>query len=408
MATGSDSIFAALGRKHVHPFPARMAPELVSEIISSFDRPIRVLDPMMGSGTVLALAQAKRHRAIGFDIDPLAVLISSVWTTAVSEKEIKKKAEGILARSQIEASTMKLRDAYPAGASQATKRFVSYWFDGNARRQLTSLSSAISKVRDQRVRNVLWCAFSRLIIAKQAGASLALDLAHSRPHRYYSSAPSKPFAKFLEAVDLVLKSCPTKSSRRKGPVAKSREGDARALPLKAGTIDLVMTSPPYLNAIDYIRCSKFSLVWMGYSIEGLTKVRSESVGTEVGRFLAHDKEITRILKRLDLQTLSRRRLSIVTAYVDDMRSAMIEVARVLSPGGQAVYVVGENTIEGIYVKNASILKFLAKSAGLTIVGETSRPLPPNKRYLPPPTKHGADSLDTRMRAEVVLRFRKPH
>jgi hypothetical protein len=73
----------------------------------------------------------------------------------------------------------------------------------------------------------------------------------------------------------------------------------------------------------------------------------------------------------------------------------------------ALRLIGENTLEGIYIKNAAMLTLLAKNAGLKLKEETSRRLPPNKRYLPPPTKNGDQLLDTRMRAEVVLRFSKP-
>ena len=135
---------------------------------------------------------------------------------------------------------------------------------------------------DSVIRNALWCAFSRLIISKQSGASLAMDLSHSRPHRVFKRAPSKPFRKFLLAVDRVAKNCIDFEAGANEPATRVNEGDARCLPLADGSIDLVLTSPPYLNAIDYIRCSKFSLVWMGYSIAELRRRRSTSVGTEVG------------------------------------------------------------------------------------------------------------------------------
>jgi DNA modification methylase len=407
MPSKNETILGALGRRHVHPFPARMAPELVCHLIADSKRPIRVLDPMMGSGTVLALAQSKHHHAIGVDIDPLAVLISGVWTTPVSIPKVEAEATKVLARSKRLVKSLSLGDAYPYRASKATRVFVRYWFDGYTRKQLTALSRSIAKVGDASIRNVLWCAFSRLIISKQSGASLALDLAHSRPHRHFTTAPSKPFPKFLSSVDFVLKNSLAKYARTNGPAVKLREGDARKLPIRTGSIDLVVTSPPYLNAIDYIRCSKFSLVWMGYDIAGLSKLRSKSVGTEKGRRLDNDPQIEKILKSLRIEGLSRRRHAVVSAYVDDMRLAIEEVERVLVPGGEAVYVIGENTMEGIYIKNAAILTSLAKNAGLKLREETSRPLPPNKRYLPPPTKNGQQLLDTRMRAEVILRFGKP-
>jgi tRNA G10 N-methylase Trm11 len=80
--TYKKTIFETLGRDPVHPFPARMAPGIALDILAAESEPIRVLDPMMGSGTVLAVARARGHAAIGIDIDPLDVLLARVWTTS--------------------------------------------------------------------------------------------------------------------------------------------------------------------------------------------------------------------------------------------------------------------------------------------------------------------------------------
>jgi len=52
---------------------------------------------------------------------------------------------------------------------------------------------------------------------------------------------------------------------------------------------VVLTSPPYLNAIDYMRCSKFSLVWMGHTIRELRNIRADSVGTEASSVVGRQK-----------------------------------------------------------------------------------------------------------------------
>ena len=213
---------------------------------------------MVGSGTVLALARLKKHKAIGVDIDPLAVLISRVWTTAVEAEEAKARAREVLARAKKLFVGMRQGEAYPSHSDQEDRKFVAYWFDGYARRQLASLAISIGRVRDEVTRNILLCALSRLIITKQAGASLAMDLSHSRPHRAFERAPVKPFRKFLAAVSQVAENCVNQEGLGRGPAARVHLGDARKLPVRSASIDLVVTSPPYLNAIDYIRCSKFS------------------------------------------------------------------------------------------------------------------------------------------------------
>jgi DNA modification methylase len=404
------TIYAALGRHTVHPFPARMSPEIALRVIRSGKKRLRVLDPMVGSGTVVALARSRKHSAIGVDIDPLAVLISRVWTSAVDAQRTNAKAREVLHRARKIFVGLRTAEAYPRRADLETREFVAYWFDPYARRQLAALSIAIARVRDEQTRDVLLCALSRLIITKSSGASLAMDLSHSRPHKKFRSAPVKPFRKFLEAVAYVAENCVDKRSGGRGPAPRVCLGDARKLPVLDVSIDLVVTSPPYLNAIDYIRCSKFSLVWMGYRIPDLRELRGESVGTEsAGSDSKNDPEIQAIVDGLKLSPeLSTRDEAVLTRYIADMRRAMREVARVLVPGGKAVYVMGENTIRGTYIRNSQIISAIAGLCGLRLKERRVRNLPANRRYLPPPSsRNNLAPMDARMRREVVLAFVKP-
>ncbi len=401
----------SLGRKPVHPFPARMAPGIALQVVSGSRRRLRVLDPMMGSGTVLVAARARGHFAVGVDIDPLAVLISRVWTTAVDKSAIRAIAEIVLSRASKDIEFLPIRDAYPARANKETRQFARYWFDTCARHQLAALANAIRRCRDLDAKDVLWCAFSRLIITKQAGVSLALDLAHSRPHRYFEKAPIKPFENFMKAIDRVLENCLSSHERNRGPAASTHLGDARRLNLEDGEIDLVLTSPPYLNAIDYLRCSKFSLIWMGHNTDEIRHLRSIAVGTEVGEYDASRANFAReVIAKLRLKpSLSIRQQAVLSRFVGDMQRAIEEVSRVLAPGGRAIYVIGENTVKGTYIPNAKIITALAKKVGLQLKSRRQRTLPPNSRYLPPPSRgQNRAALDGRIRREIVLEFAKPN
>jgi SAM-dependent methyltransferase len=403
------TIYEALGRDPVHPFPARMAPEIALRVMSDFDRS-RVLDPMVGSGTVLALARAQRHSGVGFDVDPLAVLIAKVWTRAHDVDKVRNGAHRVLHESLSDFRNLSVGEAYPDGADDETSQFIRYWFDGYARRQLTCLASNIRFERCENTRDALWCAFSRLIISKQSGASRAMDLSHSRPHRVFATAPEKPFNKFLDAVERVIGNVIDKRETDRGPATVIKLGDARALNLPDESIDLTLTSPPYLNAIDYIRCSKFSLVWMGHNIGDLRRIRSGSIGTESGSESAidDDREIRGIIDTLRLRPkLNRRYQRILGRYIDDMRSAIAEVGRVLSPGGMAVYVVGENMVHGTYIRTSVIVRKLAELAGLSLKERRTRMLPANRRYMPPPSAgHSGGTIEARMRREIILSFAK--
>jgi len=409
MSQNRQTIFDALGRHPIHPFPARMAPGIALAALAEAKAPLRVLDPMMGSGTVLAMAREYGHHASGIDIDPLAVLMARVWTTAIDDREVIEKGAQVLDRARKIFTSLTQGNAYPSDSCPETRKFVRYWFDEHARRQLASLASVISRVRSAVIRDALWCAFSRLIITKSSGASLAMDLSHSRPHKSFDRAPAKPFDVFNSAVATVAKNCVSSRLSNRGPRTTVGLGDARVLKSADASFDLVLTSPPYLNAIDYIRCSKFSLVWMGYNVGQLRLTRTESIGSEAAhRDATDDVVVHAIVKDLGLRPkLSSRNFALLARYVWDMRGALSEVSRVLAEEGRAVYVVGDSTVRGTYVRNSEIVRSVAELAGLKLVTRRSRALPENRRYLPPPRQADAAApMDNRMRREVVLTFEK--
>ncbi len=405
-----QTILETLGRSPIHPFPARMAPGIALEALGESKTPLRVLDPMAGSGTVLAVARAKGHRAFGVDLDPLAVLLAGVWTRTVDPEAVTEKAAEVLDVAKSASRSLSSGSAYPARSDEETRKFIRYWFDDYARGQLAALSGAISRVRDEAIRDVLWCGFSRLIITKSAGASLAMDLSHSRPHKEYTTAPVKPFNRFLSSVQTVVSNCPQTSTSPVGPKAVVKHGDARKLSIDAASIDLVLTSPPYLNAIDYMRCSKFSLVWMGYNVGRLREIRGESVGAEASSDAALQADwVISLIEQLKLSpTLSARDHAILSRYAWDMGCSLAETSRVLKGGGRAVYVVGDSTVRGTFVRNSAIVAAVAERHGLTLDSRHSRVLPASRRYMPPPRRRARSTpIESRMRREVVLAFSKP-
>src|SRR3954470_22479243 len=91
----------------IHPFPARMAPEVVWDELPARSRRLRVLDPMAGSGTTLVTAKLRGHEAVGYDRDPLAVLLSRTWVTTVRANALRAKAKDVLLRARARAVRLK-------------------------------------------------------------------------------------------------------------------------------------------------------------------------------------------------------------------------------------------------------------------------------------------------------------
>lgn len=394
----------------IHPFPARMAPAIVWNRLSREPSGLRVLDPMVGSGTTVVTAKALGHAAIGLDTDPLAVLISKAWSADVDETRIASHGERVAARARTVYRGMSVGKAYPKNADAETRAFVRFWFDPTSRRQLASLAAAIHELRASPTKALLWCAFSRLIITKTSGASLAMDISHSRPHRVYQTAPVKPLARFEQSLRRVTRGVLFRRNGNAAPEARIMRGDARAIRLPDCSVDFVITSPPYVTAIDYLRGHKLSLVWLGYSVNEIRAIRGTNVGAEVGA--PKNTDVDTMAGELqamgDVEHLPSRQQSILTRYVLDMRAVMAEISRVLVPEGRAVLVVGDSTLRGVFIRNSEAIKRLGKKSGLVLQSVRRRPIEDRRRYLPPPASDGAGKqLQARMREEVIVSFRKP-
>ena len=249
-----------------------MAPDLAQEFLKDCAEGGRVLDPMCGSGTVLRAAVEAGLDCTGVDIDPLAVLMSRVWVTPLDSSRLIDAANDLVQRARDLPD-----DQVEQVADPETRRFMAFWFAPRQRRQLHQLASAL-RLRRQTASDALTIALSRIIVSKEMMASLARDTSHSRPHRVATENDFDVFNGFLKAASHVAKRLAPELIKGKAEVV---EGDARLLNgLEDNTFDLVVTSPPYLNAIDYLRGHRLTLVWLGHDLSSLRSTRSASVGSE--------------------------------------------------------------------------------------------------------------------------------
>lgn len=392
----------------IHPFPARMAPEIALESLAKLESGSLVLDPMVGSGTVLRQAAALGHQAVGFDLDPLAVLISKVGTTPLCDEAFADVKLQVLKRVQ------SLGDDIPhlpwIDDDPETVAFVGFWFAEPQQRALrriacvlSELSTAYSSDDDTAALDAMRLALSRIIVTKERGASLARDVSHSRPHKV---ADTNNFDVFLE----YSKSVATLERRlRQFPlsgITSVRQGDARSLTdISAGSIDRVMTSPPYLNAIDYMRGHRMSLVWLGHSLSQLRNIRSNSIGSERrADDTARPNSYEAVRESLgNLEGLPPRIIGMIDRYICDLIAMVAEIARVLKSAGEATFVVGDSCVRGTFIKNSAAVAAAAVASGMTLVSQSVRDLPSQSRYLP----LKGEALGKRMRTETVLTFAAP-
>lgn len=388
----------------LHPFPARMAPDLALRSLERLTTG-NVLDPMTGSGTVARVAKQRNLEAIGFDLDPLAVLISKVSTTPIRDEVIAdwdKRLLGFARALDFDEITLPWID----GDVEA-ERFVAYWFGDNQRSDLRRIAFALSMSDEiglpADVANLCRIAVSRIIVTKKQAASLAQDTSHSRPHRVALESDYdvfKGFEKSFRSVRKQVVAIPIQGS------ANIQQGDARNMAMVADeSIDAVLTSPPYLNAIDYMRGHRLSLIWLGHRYSDLKATRSASIGSERKPDIpSSNKELLPIkLAMGSLASLDSRYQGMIDRYVIDMNAMVSEVARVLKAGAHATFVMGNSCLKGVYIQNSEALAQAGSMAGLCLETKFERDLPAGSRYLPTPS---TGALSKRMRKEVIITFSK--
>ncbi|MER8417903.1 hypothetical protein [Mesorhizobium sp. M1329] len=391
--------------RSIHPFPARMAPELALEKLNELSSAGLVLDPMAGSGTVLRQATDLGHQAIGFDMDPLAVLMTRVLTAAVNDALVLDLVERVNKRidaMSVEEAILPWMDNDPE-----TAVFADFWFADPQKPELRriacaldQLSGELSSPDEHLAIDLLKIALSRLIITKDKGASLARDVSHSRPHKVADANDFEVRPMFDRSINAVRKRL---SEAPPAGGAAITLGDARTLTSVAdASVDVVLTSPPYLNAIDYMRGHRLSLIWLGHRLRDLRAIRSNSIGAE----RAPDKvdeaiELATIQAAMgEIDQLPTKFASMIARYVQDIRLMVSEIARVLKTGARATFVVGNSCLRDVFIRNSEAVAAAARLAGLTLVSETERPLPLRSRYLP----MTSEPLGKRMRTETILTF----
>lgn len=393
----------------LHAFAAKFPPQLPRAFIRGLTLPgERVLDPMMGSGTTIVEALIEGRKGIGLDLDPLALQLSRVKTMPVATDDLRQAgAEVISAANKLVSNGKTIERNLVERFDERTRDFIDYWFLPATQRELMALVLAIGNVREPVIRRFLELTFSSVIVTKSGGVSLARDLAHSRPHRV-DKTPKNALNQFALRLRKNLASIAELKSN--GVTATPLAGDARIMPFANGVIDLVVTSPPYANAIDYMRAHKFSLVWLGKSVEELSELRSEYIGSErVGDKSALQVELPRragiVIQQL--AQLDAKKAVILHKYFAEMQSVLAEAYRVLRPDSVAVVVVGTSTMRGMDVQTHSCLADIGASVGFEVVGVSQRALDRNKRMMPARFGKKTDStIEQRMHEEYVIGFYK--
>jgi DNA modification methylase len=396
---------------NLHAFAAKFPPQIPRVFIEMFtNRGDIVLDPMNGSGTSTLEAYLMERNGIGYDIDPLAVKLAKVKTTPliINQEEllsyIMNKANDYIQSEEL------VKEYLEERFDRKTKEFIDYWFFPETQKELVSLILAIKDMpQTDPVRDFLEIIFSSIIITKSGGVSRARDLAHTRPHVDKNKPYKNAFNAFEQRFTRFSSIITNLSDHAYKPVIN--KGNAKNLKLKDNSVDLIITSPPYANAIDYMRAHKFSLVWLGYSISELAPLRRRYIGSEATANIKMQSMPSFTEENLNkLDALDSKKAAVLRKYFIEMRESLQEMYRVLIPGHYAILVVGTSTMRGMDVKTPFCLADIAEhDTGFRVEGVKSRTLDRDRRMLPfsRRKKDRNAQIEQRMSTEEIILLRKP-
>ncbi|MEM3452064.1 MAG: DNA methyltransferase [Candidatus Hadarchaeum sp.] len=279
-----------------YPYKGKFHPQMIRAFlnIAQVDSGDWLLDPFVGSGTAALEAQLLGINFIGFDISPLCILQSKVKTQSLDVLDT---------------------------IADLQNEVESFCIEGSEKPNLEDID-------DERVKN-----FYRL------AEMIALSDRERRRRDFKKS--------FISTVDKMVHSLGDYKAAvdflglELGKV-DLRIADSRNLPLESGCVDVIITSPPYSMALDYIENDCHSLQAMGCD---LTELRSKFIG------------------------LRGKGLERVNYYFEDMEKCYREMYRVLKPGSKCIVVVGNVTYQGKEVKISDWTKNVCIKCGFKLVEE---------------------------------------
>lgn len=413
---GHNTLYATHG---LHAFAAKCPPQLVKYGLRYYSKPGElVVDPMVGSGTTLVEARIMGRHGIGYEIDPLARLISQVKCREIEESSLRVAYETVVEKYMQDLAALK-KTPPPQHIVERTilPDFYNrdYWFSSEVAISLVLLSHHISESSmSEEVRDFLWITFSSIILAKKSVAN-ARDITHSRHHHWSHPQPPNVLEKFQSRFERMSKLMGEfRKLCRRSPTTNTvvELGDARHLPLAEETVDLIFTSPPYATALDYPRAHFLAIPWMadrlGINLEEYRQKASTYIGSERGRlgdFALNDKLASFDLTNSVISQLSERSLrhaKLIQRYFLDMNQVLSDMIRVLKKRRHAIIVVCPSHIRKVEVPTQEVLVEMGNAVGFKLKKEYTRTINERRRLLP----YMKQAFGNRMSTEYVLIFQK--
>lgn len=345
----------------LHPYPARMIPQIPARAIELWSKKgDRVLDPFAGCGTTLLEAVIRGRDAVGVDNNPVACLISSAKTAYYSEEDVKCLKDFFEALDVMINSP----DLIP---SIPVYKNMEYWFAEEAIDELGKIRACIHTLKGK-PRQMALCCLSAIIVRVSYQGS---DTKYVRKAADF--VPGSGIKGYKAKLKSAIK-CIEEINEKKTGKAEILRADGRNLEgIGDSTIDLLVTSPPYLNAYDYHKYHRHRMQW----IDGDVAFARDN---EIGK---HD-------------TFTRKGAT-PDKYFEDMAQCFSEWYRVLKEDAYCLIVVGDAIVSGEPVPVGDRFVEMMNAVGFTFRNRWIRSLDVNRKSF---------NQQARIKKEHVLLFKK--
>jgi DNA modification methylase len=368
-----------------HRYPAKFIPQLVERLLDEYITmpTAHINDPFMGCGTTIVTAIARGFHASGTDINRVAHLITQVKATPIEPNYLAQRVEHLFRLVDKFESSPYTAHIEPRVPKRHLER-IRYWFTEAAIRDLGILLNFIHREQDTVVRNFFLVAFSHIL----KRCSLWLQ-ASTKPTRDLHKQPVAPFHAFRQHVKKMQQGnaafysiVPPRVRAEIDAYLNIRVGDARQQVVPDASVDLIVSSSPYVTSYAYADLHQLSTLWLDLT-DDLRAYRKEFIGTA-------SADRPRVLKSTlaqkivaQLVTRSRAMAQEVETFFADMQEVFDESFRILKPGGRCCYVIGNTQLKGVDILNAQVFAESLQHSGFRLDRIIKREIPskilPQKR-----------------------------
>lgn len=372
---GRDLNFAGEPTQHsthaLHTYVAALNPPLTRAIIEAYvPKGELICDPFVGGGAVMLEALLAGREGIGFDVNPLAVMVAKAKTTKCSSQALSRAVKSTLdsfpatheAAGPLWAAKSKAVD--PSSVPET----VRFWYRDENLRDLTALRKTLGEARWGEEKWALRTALSataRDCMLTYRGEVRLRRLTGRDLERFQADT----LVHFKKRTALVLELVPELPD---GPRPSIEEGDVMKLPLGEGACHSIVCSPPYAddkNGVGYFQFSRNMLYWVGYSLDEVATAKSRFLGADVcEREVPPSKTLALCLE--SVREKSARHYLEGLAFYTDYYKALREMLRVVRK--RVIIVIGNRVLARTFFDNARITVELALSLGATFEHYYSR------------------------------------